>query len=222
MEVDPPQCVRISSPNHRVEVVAEDRADVLIDGRAETTREGSQLSIGNVSGRLRVRVPNGTNLQIGTHPARVEVRGRVGSAAISTNSGRVAVGDADSVDIRTDSGAVEVGAVLGDVRVRSSSGRVEIRQCIDADVSTESGRIDVRSASGDVSAHCVSGRIEVDMSSTGDVIAETVTGRIDIGLADGAHPYQPTVDDGHATRPDDCDCTVIARSVTGRVAVSSR
>jgi DUF4097 and DUF4098 domain-containing protein YvlB len=220
-DVDSRQTVRISSPHHRVEVVAEDRDDILVRGRADTRRLGSRLTVENVGGALRVSVPAGTDVQVGTESARVMVRGPVGATAISTSSGRVQIETAESVDVRTKNGRVEVGESSGDVRLRSSNGRITLGRCGDADLATESGRIQVRSASGKVTANCVSGRIEVGMATAADVTAETVSGRIAVSVPQGSHPFRPASDEDASDRPEDCDCTIVARSVSGRVDVSS-
>jgi len=220
-DVDCRQSVRISSPHHRVNVVAEDRDDVLVDGRAEEHRQGCRLTVEKVRGALRVRVPVGTDVQVGTESGRVTVSGPVGAAAVSTSSGRVQIETAESVDVRTKTGRVEVGESSGDVRLRSSSGRVTLSRCGGADLATESGRIQVRSASGNVTANCVSGQIQIAMAEAADVAAETVSGRITVSLPEGCHSFRPAPDEDPSDQPEGCDCTIVARSVTGRVDVSS-
>jgi len=121
--------------------------------------------------------------------------------------------------VRSGRGRVEVGAVDEDCRVHVLSGRIQVRSCADADVSTENGRIQVREARGAVRAHCVSGRVEIDLGGAHDVDASTVSGRIVV-----THPPDITVaraaDPGAA--PSGASCTVVARSVTGRVTVRPR
>ena len=144
--------LRISSRSNRVTVVAEDRADISVEGPARVEEAGSQTTVDKVRGRLEVRVPTGTDVVIGTTSARVEVKGRVGHVAVTSESGRVSVEAASSVDVRTRSGRVMVGAADGECRLRSTSGRVVVGRCGGADVATTSGRIVLRGVSGPVKA----------------------------------------------------------------------
>ena len=183
---------------------------------------GTCTTIDSISGRVVVRVPEGADLVIGTTSASVEVEGRVGQIAVVTESGRISVTDATSVDIRTNSARVEVGRTSDECCVRTSSGRVEIGTCGSADVTTKSGRIVVEAANGPVRAHCVSGRVEVGLMAPEDVDAETVTGRIRVTVP---HGVAVTTTDDHSrltTWPDGTESSVNARTVSGRVDVSSK
>ena len=93
---------------------------------------------------------------------------------------------------------------------------------MDADLSTDSGRIQLRRGSGTTRAHCVSGRIDLGLTGACDVDAETVSGRIRVELPEGVRAYRPEVGEDTESPPDGYDCVVAARSVSGRVNVSSR
>jgi DUF4097 and DUF4098 domain-containing protein YvlB len=219
---DGPTTVRVSSPSHRVKVVAEDRADVVVEGKATSRESGSVMSVEGVRGSLVVRVPLGTDVQVGTESSRIEVEGAVGRLAATSSSGRVVVESAETADIRTSSGRIEVGAVTRDARLRTSSGRVVVGSCEQLDVSTDSGRIEVRDARGNVEASCVSGKVEVEMATAADVVAETVSGRIEVAMPQGTRVHRSTRNESSGDRPADCDCVVTARSVSGRVVVGER
>ena len=212
--------VRIAAGNERVDIVAEDRRDVRVDGRARVARDGNLYTVDEAKSRLTVSVPMGADLLIGTQSGRVGVSGAAGATSINTESGRVQVDEAASVDIRTSSGKVSVGEVQGESRVRTDSARVEIGASGDADVATDSGRISVGRCTGNVRAHCVSGRVNVDMIAVGDVDVETVSGRIEVMLAPGAVPYTVQGASPAAERPDGTNCTVAIRTVSGRVKVT--
>lgn len=223
MSSSAPLTVRISAGTDRVEVfAAEGEAPFHVEGTAEVERGERQITVGSVRSRLTVSVAAGTDVVIGTSSGRIEVHGPVGHVAIVTESGRVQVDQAASVDIRSESSRVEVGEVAGGCRIRSSSGRVHVGSCGDADVAGESGRIELQRVAGHVDAHSVSGRIELALEAAHDVRAETVTGRIEVSLPQGTTAYQPLDSAPGTPRPPDCDCTVIARSTTGRVVVTSR
>ncbi|MET0661890.1 MAG: hypothetical protein ABWZ42_02040 [Ilumatobacteraceae bacterium] len=214
--------VRISSRSDRLRVVAEARADVLVEGVASVQRDGSCTTIDSTGRRIVVRVPLGADVVIGTTTARVEVEGPVGQLAIVTKSGRVSVADATSVDIRTSSARVDVGRTSDECCVRTSSGRVEIGACGSADVTTKSGRIVVQAANGPVKAHCVSGRVEVGLMAPEDVAAETVSGRIHVTVP---HGVAVTTNDDRSLLtawPGGAEANITARTVSGRVDVSSK
>lgn len=214
----PSSVLRVSSPQHRVEIVAETRSDIAIDGSAEIDRSGNVVTV-DATGRLDIRVPTGTDVHVGTDTARVEIDGNVGVASVLTRTGRVGIGAAETVDVRTESGRVEVELAAGDVCIRSTSGRVSVGTCGSADLATETGQIEVSEAHGDVRAHCTSGRIEVELAEAADVTAESVTGRVAVRLPAGTRVFRS--DNESTPRPAEYDCTVVARSVSGRIIVSS-
>ena len=217
-----PRPVRISAGSNRVDVVAKRNTEFSLDGSAEVTDADGRITVGDVRSRLAVNVPVGTDVVIGTTSGRVQVKGPVGHLAVVTESGKVEVESAAAVDIRTASSRVEVGEVAGVCRIRSTSGKVEVESCGDADVAGRSGRIELQRVDGEVEAHSVSGRIELSMSSANDIHAETVTGKIEVSLPKGTVPFRPSDSEHGALRPPGADCTVFARSTTGKVVVTAR
>ncbi len=215
--------VRIAATVDRVEVKAEERKDVQVTGSARVRIEGTTTTVDEVGGRIVVRVPVGTHVVLGTTSGRIGLSGPLGEVAITTMSGRVGINGAASVDVRADSATVDVNGVVDRCRIRTQRGRVVVNDCGGpAELATDSGRIDVHSASGSVTAHCVTGRIVVAMDSANDVAAETVNGRIEVSLPPGIRPYNPEVHGLQDNTPEGYDCTVVARSVSGRVTVESR
>jgi DUF4097 and DUF4098 domain-containing protein YvlB len=216
--------VRIAAGHHRVEVVAVDGdpTEVEVEGDARVDRSDRIVTIDEVRGRVVARVPAGSELVVGTTSGRIEVRGRVGHAALVSESGRVEVESAASVDVRTETSRVAVGEVSGTCRIRSKSGRVEVERCGAADAASETGRVELRHVDGVVDAHSVSGRIELSLDQPHDVRAETVTGRIEVSLPPGTVPFRPDGPEDRRLRPPDASCTVSTRSETGRVIVATR
>ena len=204
----PVPLVRISTVSARIDVIAEPRDDVAVEGKVHVEGDDRQLTISAISGVVHVRVPIGADVVIGTASGRINVTGSVGAVSAVTVSGRVEIEAAGSVDVRTTSGRVELGRIAGSCCVRTASGRVEVGECGEVDVATQSARIDLRRVHGEVRAHCVSGRIEITMVDPHDVVAETVSGRIEVSVPPGC--------------TSDSNCTVDARSVSGRVDVSER
>lgn len=214
--------VRITTTSGRVTVIAENRRDVRVSGGVEVTQDGSTVTAQATSSSVEARVPIGVDVMIGTTSGRTAVEGRVGSLSVVSTSGRITAEHAASLDARSASGRIKVERVDGDCRVRTSSGRVTVGQCHDCDVSTTSGRVELAAVAGTARAHCISGRIDIRMVEPHDVDAETVSGRISVSVPSGARVRRTTDEAPAAPSDKDYDCTVTARSVSGRVDIASR
>lgn len=214
--------MRLSTTSERVSIHAEQRSDVAVSGDARAVVEGDRTTIDRARGHVTVRVPIGTDIIIGTTSGRVEVSGPVGDVSIVTESGRIDVESADSIDARTESGRLTVAQVTGACRVQSVSGRIEIGGCAGGEAVTTSGRIEMRHVRGDVRAHCVSGRIDIELDDPHDVDAESVSGRISVRMPPGARVHRADGPTDREPAPPDCDCTVRAVTVSGRVMVAPR
>jgi len=167
-------------------------------------------------------VPTGVDVVVGTTSASITVQGRVGHLAAVSESGRITSEHSASLDARTSSGSIDVAVVDGDCRVRSESGKVTVGACHDTDVSTVSGRVELSGVSGTARANCVSGRVDIRMTEAHDVTAETISGRVSVSLPGGARVQRTSLIGEVPNADPDCDCTVTARSVSGRVDVVSR
>jgi DUF4097 and DUF4098 domain-containing protein YvlB len=212
--------VRVTTTSGAVTVTSDpDLRGVVCDG-APIEIDDSTATIEASSRRIDLRVPEGVDVVIGSTSGRVVVRGRVGSVAVVSTSGRVEIDDAASVDVRAKSGRVRIGRSRGETRVISHSGSVAIEQCGPVDVASTSGRISLREVTGPARAHCVSGRIEITMAEAHDVQAETISGRITISLPAGTRARLDTPSSGAVAG--EHDCVVTARSGSGRVDVSTR
>ena len=217
-----PITVRIAAGSHRVEVRAVADGAFGVRGDARIERGGRATTVDRARSRLHVTVPAGAHVVVGTTSGRVEVTGPVGHLAAVSETGRVEVERAVSVDIRTETSTVDVGEVDGECRIRSKSGRVEVVRCGAADVASKTGRVELRHVDGVVDAHSVSGRIELSLERPHDVRAETLTGRIEVSLPPGTVTFRPDGPDDRRLPPPGVECTVSARSETGKVVVATR
>lgn len=217
-----PATVRISSTSGRLRIRAAGSEPVSFRGRAEITHDGDVATIDGGTGSLTVTVPEGADLFVGSTSGRVEVTGRAGAVAVVAASGRVSIEAARSVDVRSKSGRVEIGHVEGECCARSSSGRVVVERCGTADLASKSGRIRAEEVHGPAKAHCVAGRIDIVLAEAADVTAETMSGRIDVSVPAGVRVHRTATIPPPGPRPDDTDCTIAARSRSGRVVISRR
>jgi len=214
--------VRIAGDTHRIEMRAVEGGEFDIRGDARARRSGGVVTVDEVRSRIRVTVPVGSDVVVGTVSGRVALSGRFGHVAVVSESGRVEVERAESVDVRTETSRVEVGEVAGVCRIRSTSGRVEVVSCGAADVASTTGRVELRQVDGVVDAHSVSGRIELSLERPHDVRAETLTGRIEVSLPPGTVAFRSDGPTDQRLPPPGAVCTVTARSETGKVVVATR
>jgi DUF4097 and DUF4098 domain-containing protein YvlB len=154
---------------------------------------------------VRITMPTGSDVEVATASADVEISGLVGKADLKTASGDVVADDATGdVGAKSASGDLSVGTVGGDLRLHSTSGDVRVNGVTGrALVSTTSGDIevgsagrgaDVRSTSGDVrlgdlegdaSVVGVSGSVTVLSCASGRLQVRSVSGDIAVGVPRG-------------------------------------
>jgi DUF4097 and DUF4098 domain-containing protein YvlB len=183
--------VRISAFSGGVKVTAESRPDVLVDrgGDAATTEDGSvEIGPRRPSGEVLVRCPVGADVMVGTQSGNIELSGRFGSVAVTTQSGSIRVVRASDADLRTVSGTVELDECDGRCRISTTSGRIVVGATADVEVSTTSGSVSVDGSAGTVQVHSVSGSVTLASSGLGGVKATTVSGTITIRLPVGTRP----------------------------------
>lgn len=210
--------VRISTTSGSIHVVAEPGRTELWSNREVS--EGIPATIDGGSDRVECRVPEGTDLVVGSTSGRIRIEGRVGAVSALTTSGRISIDHAVSVDARSKSGRIEIDRADRECRVVNGSGRVAIGRCGPADVTSRSGRLTIGEADGQVRARGTSGRIEVAVAGAHDVDAETVSGRIQVELPAAVRPQ--VVDSAAAADRSAGDCVIVARSASGRVVVTQR
>jgi DUF4097 and DUF4098 domain-containing protein YvlB len=223
--------LHVSTRSGRVYIQAEERDDLHIESDAPireekihfdaTGRLALKSSRGG-SGWLKLRVPNGADMAIGTVSGNVELRGAIGRARVTTISGKINVEQAEALDLRTISGTVEVDRCAGKCKLNSKSGNVSCGQAGQVIASTISGKIDIGQVSGKVAAQSASGRIDVGMSAAGDVAVRTMSGAVRVEVPKGVRPHprlqslsgRPTFG---CERGDDCE--IKAKSLSGKIEV---
>ena len=186
----PPGRLRISATSGRVTVVAESRADVVVDrgGVAEAAADGAVEIRAGRSSSVEVRCPTGADVIVGTRSGRVELRGRFGALGVTSQSGSIRAGAAATADLRTVAGSVELERCDGLCRVSTTSGRITVGAAGDAEISTVSGSVNVEDASGTVQVRSVSGKVGIVSAARGAVRVGAVSGSITISLPEGVRP----------------------------------
>jgi len=181
--------LRVQSRSGRVELIAEPRDDVLVEGdgaEARQARDG-ELALEVCSGRggsksLTVRCPVGTDVSVGTRSGQVTLRGQFGSVSVTTMSGNIDVERAEEADLRTGAGSIHLASCDVRCRMNSMSGKIEAGHVGAAVAGTVSGSIRVEHVAGKFKARTVSGSIEAACDGGGDIAVKTVSGRVQIEL----------------------------------------
>ncbi len=156
--------VEISNVAGSVRVIGWDRDQVQVDAtlgqgveELVVERSGDTVEIEvrparrsrwAASARLEVRVPRGSELEVDTVSAGVEVAEVAGRVKAESVSGSVEVaGGPAAVDVETVSGSIEADVQTGRVAVETVSGSVKLSGTIgEVEIETVSGRIGVASA----------------------------------------------------------------------------
>jgi DUF4097 and DUF4098 domain-containing protein YvlB len=218
------EAVRITSQSGRVRVIGEGRLDVTVDGDPLPGEHGPR-EVQAGSKKVEVRVPDGTDLVVGTSSADVELRGDLGRVGVTTVSGNITAEQVASIDARTKSGRVEVGTSPGTVRVKTGSSSIRVDHAAgEVRVASVSGKVRIKDAHALASVRTVSGTIELGLSAAGGALVETVSGTVRITVPAGVHPATrlKTVS---GKRRVDCDAgddvDITARSVSGDLLVTA-
>src|SRR4051812_12818501 len=97
--------IRITATSGRIEVTAESRGDVVVEQGQEHPM-GGVLEVQGTAAGVRMRVPVGADLIIGSHSGAVRLVGDLGNVRITTRSGSLEIESCASLDARTVSGRV--------------------------------------------------------------------------------------------------------------------
>lgn len=247
-ELPAPHRLRVQLVSGEVVVVGHDadhavlEVEEVVGNPLEVTEEGGTLSVGYPAlgwdgwwkrlisfrsddyARVRLRVPHGTAVMVGTVTALVrlsdlteDVRVATASAPVRTERTRGAL------DVKTASGPVDVTDHDGPLNVSTVAGHVEAAGVLPrADLTTATGavrlRTDARTSVIDLST--VSGAMDVRLpAGTGlTLTARSVTGGVVVDGVDrrgGTGPTSTTVRDGAG----DDTCFLTAKAVSGALRV---
>jgi DUF4097 and DUF4098 domain-containing protein YvlB len=134
---------------------------------------------------VTVRCPEGADLDLATHSADLETRGRLGAVSVRSASGDASLEDARSLAYTTASGDLTAGAVEAALAVKSASGDVDVRSVgASAAVNTVSGDVRLGETAGPVAVKTISGDVELE-STKREVVVSSVSGDVEISAVPG-------------------------------------
>jgi len=171
--------------------------------RVEYRKRGMVFGWGGGDVYVDVTVPIGTNVDVETGSADLEITGAIGSLDLKSGSGDCRFGSVDGdVTVKTASGDVEGGTVTGRLAATTASG--------DARVRSVAGEVVGHSASGDFvvgAAGCarvttVSGNVGIGAVWTGQTNVRSVSGDVEIGVPRGTRVYLDLASTSGATISD--------------------
>ncbi len=202
--------LRVLSVSGRIEIEADDVQDVEIepgDRRVEVSDDKHVVETRTKGTNLRITVPEGTNVSVGSVSGNVNLEGRFGSVKVSTVSGHV-----------------EVDETAGDVDVRSISGHLEVDRCGGrCRANTKTGRIEIEWVGKELRAQTLSGNMEVGTAGRGDVELRSISGRIEVAVDPGRHPdlrLKTLSGKTESDLPPGSDFQIRARTISGSITVA--
>lgn len=224
--------LHVTTRSGRVTIIAEERQDLLIESDAPLRDDKVEVdSTGLVSvksgrggsGWLEIRCPIGTDVAVGTVSGKVELRGQLGTARVSTVNGSIDVESVEAIDVRSVSGSIEVSHCSGGCRLQTTSGRATCNGSGDARVSTMSGRVELENIAGSAKVQTASGAVELGMRGKGDVAVQTVSGAVKVEVPAGVRPATRlrSLSGKHRSDCDEGDdCEISIQSLSGKIEVT--
>jgi len=135
---------------------------------------------------VRIRCPEGADLECATASADVAATGRLGEVELKTASGDIAVEQVTGLRVQSASGDVRAATVDGEARLQTVSGDVRLGT-VTGPVSATlvSGDFAIDDAHTDLSAKTVSGDQRIDAIREGQISVQSVSGDVRVGVRRG-------------------------------------
>ena len=208
----------------KIEVIAEPREDVAVEGEKFEARRGEGETLEVRSGRggskgLSVRCPAGTDIVVGTQSGSVSLRGVFGTVSVTTMSGGIELEQADEADLRSGAGNVQIGS-CGRCRMNSVSGNIDAGSVGSASAGTMSGSITIERVAGRLKARSVSGTIKAACDGEGAIGVKTVSGKVHLELPAGTEletRFKTLSGKVRNPFPAGHDCRIEAMSISGTI-----
>ena len=199
--------IEVRNPGGSVTVEAREGVDELVvditplDGAAEQLVD--RIGLFFTHARLQVEVPErrllrtpsfaisvltppDADVRVATASADTTLRGRLGTAELTSASGDIAVEQCGRLELRTASGDGRIGTATGPVTAATASGDLRVGSAAAGFKGrTASGDIAVEEATGDVSLSTASGDLTISRIDAGSVQAKTMSGDVEVGVVPG-------------------------------------
>lgn len=135
---------------------------------------------------VRIRCPEGTDLECTTASADVDASRRLGNVELKTAAGDIVVSHVTGLRVQSASGDVRAVTVAGDARVQTVSGDVRLGTVTGSVSATlVSGDFAIDDAQRDLSAKTVSGDQRIGAIREGQISIQSVSGDVRIGVRPG-------------------------------------
>ena len=182
---------------------------------------------------IRIRCPEGADLDCITASADVAGTGRLGKVEVKTASGDVAVDHVAGLRVQSASGDVRANTVDGEARLQTVSGDVRLGT-VTGPVSTTlvSGDFAIDEAHTDLSAKTVSGDQRIGAVREGEIKLQSVSGDVRVGIRRGTRLHIDAnstsgdvssdleVKDSLSTAPSGPEARLQAKTVSGDVEIT--
>ena len=182
---------------------------------------------------IRIRCPEGTDLECTTASADVSAGGRLGEVELKTASGDIAVEEVAGLRVQSASGDVRGKTVAGEARIQTVSGDVRLGTVMGPVSATlVSGDFAIDDAHVDLSAKTVSGDQRIGAVREGQIMIQSVSGDVRVGIRPGTRlkidasstsgdvSSELDVKDAPSATPGGPEARLQAKTVSGDIEIS--
>jgi len=182
---------------------------------------------------IRIRCPEGTDLECTTASADVSATGRLGEVELKTASGDMAVEDVAGLRVQSASGSIRGKTVAGEARLQTVSGNVRLGTVTGPVAATlVSGDFAIEDAHTDLSAKTVSGDQRIGAVREGQITIQSVSGDVRVGIRRGTRlkidasstsgdvSSELDVKDAPSTTSSGAEARLQAKTVSGDIEIS--
>jgi DUF4097 and DUF4098 domain-containing protein YvlB len=182
---------------------------------------------------VRIRCPEGADLECTTASADVAATGRLGEVEVKTASGDVAVEHVAGLRVQSASGDVRAATIDGEARLQTVSGDVRLGIVVGPVTATlVSGDFAIDEAHTDLSAKTVSGDQRIGAIRQGQIKIQSVSGDVRIGIRPGTRLHidansvsgdvssELDVKDAPSESPSGSEARLQAKTVSGDIEIT--
>jgi hypothetical protein len=182
---------------------------------------------------VRIRCPEGADLDCHTASADVAATGRLGQVELKTASGDLTVERVAGARVQSASGDVRAASVEGEARLQTVSGDVRLGTVAgSASVTLVSGDLAIADAQADLAAKSVSGDLRIAAIQQGVVKLQSVSGdvrvavrpgtrlRIDANSTSGSVSSELDVQDTPSETPSAREAQLEVKTVSGDIEIT--